>query len=91
MCRYSISIDDAVMEQVRPHFSGEQAVQQWLEQQLRTIVLEFVRESNKRQSRPHWYDYKLSPEIEALAPHDRKSVYGNYKEELSTILEEEYR
>lgn len=81
MCRYNISIDDAVMEKVRPHFSDEQAVQQWLEQQLRTIVVEFVKENHKRQSRPIWYDYKLSPEIEALAPRERKLVYGNYKEE----------
>lgn len=94
MCRFNISIDDAVMEKVRPHFHSEQAVQRWLEQQVQILVAQFVRDSRSHQRRQTWTDYKLSPEIEAMAPRKRKPIYGEYKEykeQLTNILEEEYQ
>ncbi len=38
-----------------------------------------------------WDNYQLSDEVRAMAPLERKNVYGNYDEELASILEEKYR
>lgn len=91
MCTYNVRIDDALMEEVRSHFTGEEAVQNWLEQQVNVIVAEFARRYHPQQQRDSWSDYKLSKEIEMLAPRVRKPVYGDYEAELSTVLEEKYR
>ena len=34
---------------------------------------------------------ELSAEVIAMAPANRKSIYGEYKEVLSDLLEEKYR
>ena len=38
-----------------------------------------------------WDSYQLSDEVRAMAPLERKNVYGNYDEELTSVLEEKYR
>ena len=38
-----------------------------------------------------WDGYQLSAEVIAMAPDQRKSIYGDYKEEISELLEEKYR
>lgn len=38
-----------------------------------------------------WNNYQLSPEVIAMAPSERKEVYGDYDEKLTEILEEKYR
>ena len=40
MCTYNVRIDDAVLERVRPHFNGANAMQLWIEQQLRKALVE---------------------------------------------------
>lgn len=42
MCTYNISIDDAVMEQLKPHFSGDAAMQTWIEGVLHHALLDYV-------------------------------------------------
>ena len=92
MCIYSVSLDDKVIERVRPQFKDEAALRKWLEQQLQQVVAQYAQKlKNKASGNPAWMDYQLSPEILAMAPRDRKPIYGDYKEELATILEEEYR
>ena len=91
MCTYNVSIDDAIMKEVRTYFTGEAAVQNWLEQQVNAIVTEFALQNRHQQPRSAWSDYRLSEEIEMLAPRVRKPVYGDYEAELSTVLEEKYR
>ena len=91
MCTYNVRIDDALMKEVRSHFTGEEAIQNWLEQQVNVIVAEFARRTPPQQQLGSWSDYKLSKEIEMLAPRVRKPVYEDYETELSTILEEKYR
>ena len=39
----------------------------------------------------HWDNYELSPEILAILPQKRHNIYGDYKEEVTEILEEKYR
>ena len=38
-----------------------------------------------------WDGYQLSAEVIAMAPGQRKSIYGDYKEEIAELLEEKYR
>ena len=38
-----------------------------------------------------WNGYQLSAEVIAMAPGQRKSIYGDYKEEIAELLEEKYR
>ena len=42
MCRYNIAIDDALMEEVRPHIGSDVAVQSWLEELLRNALLSYA-------------------------------------------------
>lgn len=42
MCRYNIAIDDALMEEVRPHIDRDVAVQAWLEELLRKALLNYT-------------------------------------------------
>ena len=86
-----------VKEGARKALEGEngatvKALRKWLEQQLQQVVAQYAQKlKNKAAGNPAWMDYQLSPEILAMAPRDRKPIYGDYKEELATILEEEYR
>ena len=92
MCIYSVSLDDKVMESVRSQFHDEAALQKWLEQQMQQLVAHYAHNiKTKAVDNPVWADYQLSPEILGMAPRERKPIYGDYKKELATILEEEYR
>jgi hypothetical protein len=42
MCRYNIAIDDALMEEVRPHIGQDTAVQSWLEELLNNALLSYA-------------------------------------------------
>lgn len=42
MCRYNIAIDDALMEEVRPHIDRDVTVQAWLEGLLRKALLNYA-------------------------------------------------
>lgn len=42
MCRYSLAIDDTLMEEVKPHIDGDVAVQAWLEEVLHKALLSYA-------------------------------------------------
>ena len=42
MCRYNIAIDDALLEEVRPHIGEDVAVQAWLEELLRKALMSYA-------------------------------------------------
>ena len=42
MCTYNIAIDDAVMEEVRPHFAGDAAMQSWIEKVLHQALKKYA-------------------------------------------------
>ena len=42
MCTYNISVNDSLMEEIRPAFPNEEAVERWLQQQMNNILLEFA-------------------------------------------------
>ena len=47
MCRYNIAVDDALMEEVRPHIGENVAVQSWLEEMLRKALESYLEELAK--------------------------------------------
>lgn len=42
MCRYNIAVDDALMEEVKPHIGENVAVQSWLEEMLRKTLVSYI-------------------------------------------------
>ena len=52
MCRYSLAIDDTLMEEVKPHIDSDVAVQAWLEELLHKALVsyaaQFATESRNR-------------------------------------------
>lgn len=42
MCRYNIAIDDALIEEVRPHIGKGVEVQSWLEEMLHKALLSYA-------------------------------------------------
>ena len=42
MCRFNIAVDDALMEEVKPHIGKDVAVQSWLEEMLRKALVSYV-------------------------------------------------
>ena len=41
MCSYNITLNDTLVEKVRPSFADDQALTLWLQQQLEAILLKF--------------------------------------------------
>lgn len=42
MCRYNIAIDDALLEEIKPHISKDIELQAWLEEMLHKALLSYV-------------------------------------------------
>lgn len=42
MCTYNISVNDTLMETIRPAFPNELALEQWLQRQMDIIIIEFA-------------------------------------------------
>ena len=63
MCRYNLAVDDALMDEVRPHIDKDVAVQSWLEEFLHKALLsyaaQFVAENERRGKR-------VSQQVKAL-------------------------
>jgi hypothetical protein len=41
MCSYNITLSDTLVEKVRPSFADDKALEQWLQQQMEEIVLDY--------------------------------------------------
>lgn len=42
MCIYNVRIDDGVLERVKPHFSGTDAMRLWIERQLHRALVDYA-------------------------------------------------
>lgn len=52
MCSYSITLNDTLVEKVRPSFSDDKALELWLQQQIEELLLNFyLRQEAKKRAR----------------------------------------
>ena len=79
MCTYSISVNDTLMEDIRPAFPNEEAVEKWLQQQMDRILVEFA---TKRKSAVAKHSLSQRLRGIATAPKD-----FDYKKELANRYE----
>lgn len=42
MCTFSVKIDDAVVEMMRPHFQGDEALRTWVEKQIYRTMRDYA-------------------------------------------------
>ena len=75
MCTYNISIDDSLIERVRPAFSNNDAIGFWMQSQIETMLQEMASKVNKEQPK-----MLLSQKLRGIAAHAPKDF--DYKREL---------
>lgn len=52
MCSYNITLSDTLMEKVRPAFADDKALEQWLQQQMEELLLNFyLRQETRNRAR----------------------------------------
>ena len=76
MCTYNISVNDTLMETIRPAFPNELALEQWLQQQMDIIIIEFA----AKQQVPIKSKQPLSQRLRGIA---KVPENFDYKEELA--------
>ena len=50
MCNYNITINDSLVEKVRPSFADDSALELWLQRQIEELLLDFYRRQEAKQS-----------------------------------------
>ena len=75
MCTYNISIDDALMERVRPVFGDNDAVSHWMQTQIIGLLQQMADSMQQRQTKT-----TLSSRLRGIATHVPKDF--DYKKEL---------
>ena len=78
MCSYNITLNDALVEKVRPSFANEEALEQWLQQQIEAVLIEYYALQEKRS--------KARKAIEAMR--QQSELNGNSELTLDAINEE---
>ncbi len=63
MCTYNVSVDDYVIEQVRPHFASDTDIQIWIEGILHRALLDYV---NKKGNMQTLQSEKVCEKVKAL-------------------------
>ena len=78
MCSYNITLNDALVEKVRPSFANDEALEQWLQQQIEAVLIEYYALQEKRS--------KARKAIEAMR--QQSELNGNSELTLDAINEE---
>lgn len=78
MCSYNISLNDELVEKVRPSFADDKALEQWLKQQLEAMLLNYCTLMEKRA--------KARKAIESMRQQSERN--GNSELTLDEINEE---
>lgn len=76
MCTYNISIDDALMERVRPAFADNAAIKDWMQSQVEVLLLQIVSENAKKKDA----QMRLSQRLRGIA---HAPMGFDYKKELA--------
>lgn len=50
MCTYNILLDDALVEEARPAFADDKAMQRWLQEQVSAILERFISDQKESES-----------------------------------------
>ena len=90
MCTVTIKVKDDLLEMAGLNLDSDVDIAKWMQQQIEAVLIGMAF-SAKGKASHSWDNYELSPEILAMAPKKRCSVYGDYKEELLNVLEEKYK
>ena len=77
MCTYNISIDDVLLERVRPVFADEESIGKWMQSQIVSILQQMIEDRSQSTVRP-----KLSQRLRGIASHAPKDF--DYKKELES-------
>lgn len=77
MCTYNISIDDVLLERVRPAFADEESIGKWMQSQIVSILQQMIEDRSQSTVRP-----KLSQRLRGIASHAPKDF--DYKKELES-------
>ena len=75
MCTYNITIDDGLMERVRPAFADNTAIAVWMQSQVESILMQMASDMEEKSKKP-----RLSQRLRGIA-HAPKDF--DYKEELT--------
>ena len=59
MCRYSLSFNDAVVNEVRPHFADEKALRLWMQTQMEKLMREYAAQFKEPSKSDDQLLYKL--------------------------------
>lgn len=78
MCSYNITLNDALVEKVRPSFADNVALEQWLQQQMEAVLVAYYELLEKRA--------KARKTIEAMRQQSEQN--GNSEMTLDEINEE---
>lgn len=82
MCSYNITLEDDLVEKVRPSFANDQELELWLKQQLEALLVRYYIEESERQQ-------KLSRAKNAIdAMRQQSEQNGNVEMTLEDINEE---
>jgi hypothetical protein len=92
MCTINIKVNDTLLDKARVKMDSDVDIAEWMQQQIEAILVRIALSSERktRTTSHSWDNYELSPEILAMTPKRRHNISGNYKAELSDLLEEKY-
>lgn len=93
MCTVSIKVNDDLLKLAGINMDSDVDISEWMQRQIEALLIEMALSAKRNaHTTPHsWDNYELSPEILAMMPEKRHDVYGDYKAELSNMLEEKYK
>ena len=82
MCSYNITLEDALVEKVRPSFANDQELELWLKQQLEALLVRYYIEASERQQKL----IRAKKAIDAMRQQSEQN--GNAEMTLEDINEE---
>lgn len=82
MCSYNITLEDALVEKIRPSFANDRELELWLKQQLEALLARYYAQKSERQQRLS----RAKKAIDAMRQQSEQN--GNAEMTLEDINEE---
>ena len=77
MCTYNISINDSVMESVRPAFASEEALSQWMQHQIELMLIQYAARLKRTDNDKRTVSSRLRGIVNAPKDFDYKQELAN--------------